>query len=77
MAEILTITLNPTVDLSTRTPSVVAGPKLRCETPEADPGGGGINVSRAISFLGGESTAFIATAAKRAHGCCDCWQVST
>ncbi|WP_417248377.1 1-phosphofructokinase family hexose kinase [Celeribacter sp.] len=61
MAEILTITLNPTVDLSTSVPEVVAGPKLRCSMPEADPGGGGINVSRAIKFLGGDSTAFIAT----------------
>lgn len=60
MAQILTITLNPTVDLSTSTPSVTAGPKLRCKVPEADPGGGGINVSRAIQFLGGESTAFTA-----------------
>ncbi|AJE48313.1 1-phosphofructokinase family hexose kinase [Celeribacter indicus] len=60
MAEILTITLNPTVDLSTSTPEVSAGPKLRCTTPLADPGGGGINVSRAIRFLGGHSTAFTA-----------------
>ncbi|MCA0042598.1 1-phosphofructokinase family hexose kinase [Celeribacter litoreus] len=60
MTQILTITLNPTVDLSTSTPEVSAGPKLRCTNPEADPGGGGINVSRAIKFLGGESTAFTA-----------------
>ncbi|SFJ91711.1 1-phosphofructokinase family hexose kinase [Celeribacter neptunius] len=60
MAQILTITLNPTVDLSTNTSAVSAGPKLRCSTPEADPGGGGINVSRAIKFLGGDSTAFTA-----------------
>ena len=60
MAQILTITLNPTVDLSTSTPSVSAGPKLRCQTPAADPGGGGINVTRAILFLGGDSTAFTA-----------------
>ncbi|WP_417243468.1 1-phosphofructokinase family hexose kinase [Celeribacter sp.] len=61
MADILTITLNPTVDLSTQVPEIIAGPKLRCETPVADPGGGGINVARAIKFLGGQSTAFIAT----------------
>ena len=61
MSEILTVTLNPTVDLSTSAPSISAGPKLRCTTPKADPGGGGINVSRAIKFLGGDSTAFIAT----------------
>ncbi|GAA3867339.1 1-phosphofructokinase family hexose kinase [Celeribacter arenosi] len=61
MSDILTVTLNPTVDLSTSAPSISAGPKLRCTTPKADPGGGGINVSRAIRFLGGDSTAFIAT----------------
>lgn len=61
MADILTITLNPTVDLSTHAPEVVAGPKVRCDAPVADPGGGGINVSRAIKFLGGKSTAFVAT----------------
>lgn len=61
MTDILTITLNPTVDLSTATPHVTAGPKLRCTTPVADPGGGGINVSRAIKFLDGTSKAFIAT----------------
>ncbi len=60
MTHILTITLNPTVDLSTSTLQVTAGPKLRCTNPEADPGGGGINVSRAIKFLGGDSTAFTA-----------------
>ncbi|WP_417268800.1 1-phosphofructokinase family hexose kinase [Celeribacter sp.] len=60
MADILTVTLNPTVDLTTQAPEVTAGPKLRCDTPTADPGGGGINVSRAIKFLGGKSTAFIA-----------------
>ncbi|WP_439103599.1 1-phosphofructokinase family hexose kinase [Celeribacter marinus] len=61
MAAIMTVTLNPTVDLSTSAPKIEPGPKLRCAAPVADPGGGGINVSRAINFLGGDSTAFIAT----------------
>ena len=59
-AHILTITLNPTVDYATDTERVAAGPKLRCTEPEIDPGGGGINVSRAIRYLGGQSTALIA-----------------
>lgn len=59
-APILTITLNPAVDLSSAVDHVRAGPKLRCETPQFDPGGGGINVSRAVQILGGESTAFVA-----------------
>jgi 6-phosphofructokinase 2 len=56
---ILTLTLNPTLDLATAVDAVVAGPKLRCDAPEIDPGGGGLNVSRAIHILGGSSTAFV------------------
>jgi 6-phosphofructokinase 2 len=57
---ILTVTLNPAIDVSTSTAAVTPGPKLRCTDPETDPGGGGINVSRAIRILGGQSTAFVA-----------------
>ncbi len=57
---ILTVTLNPAIDISTSSAQVVAGPKLRCTEPETDPGGGGINVSRAIRILGGHSTALVA-----------------
>ncbi|AUH64419.1 sugar kinase [Paracoccus zhejiangensis] len=57
---ILTITLNPALDLSTGIERVVPDQKLRCEKPEVDPGGGGINVSRAIQILGGQSTALVA-----------------
>ncbi|ARC89466.1 1-phosphofructokinase family hexose kinase [Rhodovulum sp. MB263] len=60
MHDILTVTLNPTVDLSTSVAHVVPGDKLRCAPPVTDPGGGGINVSRAIRLLGGESLALVA-----------------
>ncbi len=60
MTPILTITLNPALDLSTHVDHVVAGPKLRCAEPTVDPGGGGINVSRAIKILGGNSRALVA-----------------
>lgn len=60
MAAILTITLNPTVDLSITADQVLAERKLRCSRPLTDPGGGGLNVSRAITALGGHSTAFVA-----------------
>jgi 6-phosphofructokinase 2 len=36
---------------------VISNRKLRCETPLYRPGGGGINVSRAIKRLGGDSVA--------------------
>lgn len=60
MTPIMTVTLNPALDIATSTARVVAGPKLRCDPPRHDPGGGGINVSRVITRLGGESTAFVA-----------------
>jgi 6-phosphofructokinase 2 len=60
MTPILTITLNPTVDLALETGQVRPDRKLRCTRPEARPGGGGLNVSRAILELGGQSTAFVA-----------------
>lgn len=60
MTDILTLTLNPALDLATFVPEVVAGPKLRCSDPQVDPGGGGINVSRAVRLLGGSSRAFVA-----------------
>jgi 6-phosphofructokinase 2 len=60
MHPILTITLNPALDLSTETGILVPDRKLRCTAPRLDPGGGGINVSRAIARLGGTSTALVA-----------------
>ncbi|UWQ07349.1 hexose kinase [Aliiroseovarius crassostreae] len=59
---ILTLTLNPSLDLSTEAEHIVAGDKIRCDTPRLDPGGGGINVARAIHILGGEATALVALA---------------
>ena len=60
MSDILTITLNPTVDFSTSSKRIRADHKIRCETPLRDPGGGGINVARAIRILGGDACAFAA-----------------
>ncbi|RMC36156.1 1-phosphofructokinase family hexose kinase [Paracoccus alkanivorans] len=57
---ILTVTLNPALDLSTAADEVRPDLKLRCDKPVADPGGGGINVSRAIKIMGGQSTAMVA-----------------
>ncbi len=57
MDKIVTLTMNPSLDVSTHIQTVAPEIKLRCAPPSFDPGGGGINVSRAIQFLGGESTA--------------------
>jgi len=60
MSQILTITLNPALDVATAVDAVVPGAKLRCDAPRYDPGGGGVNVSRAVLRLGGQSQAFVA-----------------
>lgn len=54
MTDIVTFTLNPTVDRSARINRVIAEHKLRCQEERFDPGGGGINVAAAITQLGGE-----------------------
>jgi len=60
MQTVVTLTLNPALDVATRIHSVAPEIKLRCAAPGFHPGGGGINVSRAITFLGGESSAVYA-----------------
>jgi 6-phosphofructokinase 2 len=55
---IVTLTMNPTIDKCSSVDHVVPERKLRCADPIYEPGGGGINVSRAIRNLGGESMAF-------------------
>lgn len=61
MTPILTITLNPALDLATETDAVRPGVKLRCGPPRTDPGGGGINVARAVQRLGGQAFALVAS----------------
>ena len=55
MEKILTFTLNPTIDKSAKVDNVRAETKLYCDTVRYEPGGGGINVSRAVKKLGGSS----------------------
>ena len=62
MRPILTLTLNPALDLASHTPQVTPEVKLRCTAPQSDAGGGGINISRALAQMGGRSTAFVALA---------------
>ena len=55
MKTIVTMTLNPAIDKSSSVAHVTAERKLYCKPPRFEPGGGGVNVSRAIKKLGGES----------------------
>ena len=57
MAAIVTLTMNPALDIATSTDRVVPTHKLRCAAPRYDPGGGGINVARAVHALGGDAVA--------------------
>ncbi len=57
IASIYTLTLSPSLDSATMTPQIYPEGKLRCSAPVFEPGGGGINVARAITHLGGKATA--------------------
>jgi len=58
--KIATLTLNPAIDKNTWVDKLQPEKKLRCDKPEYEAGGGGLNVSRAISILGGKSLAIYA-----------------
>lgn len=57
MTDILTVTMNPALDVSTSTDKVMDTHKLRCTAPIFHPGGGGINVARVLHRLGGDCLA--------------------
>lgn len=56
---ILTVTLNPCIDKSSSTEIFKPEAKLRCAEIINEPGGGGINVSKALKRLQQESTALL------------------
>jgi len=57
MPKIVTLTFSPCIDKSTTVPAFIPEKKLTCTAPKLEPGGGGINVARAIKKLGGEALA--------------------
>ena len=56
MPAIITVTFNPAIDKSTLVPAMIPEKKLNCSLPIYEPGGGSINVARAIK-KGGEAIA--------------------
>ena len=58
---VVTLTLNPAVDLACIAPQVRPTHKVRAYDERLDPGGGGINVSRVIHILGGNTLALVMT----------------
>jgi 6-phosphofructokinase 2 len=58
MTKILTITMNPALDVSTAVEEVRHTSKLRCEAMHRRAGGGGVNVARELHRLGADVLAF-------------------
>jgi 6-phosphofructokinase 2 len=54
MSDIITITANPSIDVSIATDRVAPMHKLRSRMITRDPGGGGINVARVLKRLGAD-----------------------
>ena len=61
MAEIVTLTVNPSIDVATSVERVAPFHKLRCGAERRDPGGGGINVARVMKRLGADVVAMYPT----------------
>ncbi len=64
---VLCLTMNPSVDLATETERVVPTHKLRCGDTLHDAGGGGVNVARVLTRLGGRCTAVCPTGGPSGH----------
>lgn len=67
MTEIVTLTMNPAINVNTSVDQVVPNRKLRCTEAVYEPSGGGIAVSRAIRRLGGESMAIFTAGGDAGH----------
>ena len=58
-ADVLTVTMNPTLDISTSVDALVNHVKLRCSPELEQVGGGGINVAHVIHSLGAHCQAML------------------
>lgn len=54
MSKVLTVTLNPAVDVSASVEQLIPARKLRCAGERRDAGGGGINVARVAHRMGAD-----------------------
>lgn len=61
MPDIVTLTINPAIDIFVNVARVEPTRKLRCSAPKRDPGGGGINVARVAHRLGSSVVAVYPT----------------
>lgn len=67
MATIITVTLNPAIDKLTSATVLIPEKKIRCSEPLFEPGGGGVNVARAIRKLGGNALAIYLAGGHTGH----------
>jgi 6-phosphofructokinase 2 len=51
---VVTLTMNPALDVATSVAEMTPAIKLRCDTERSDPGGGGLNAARLIARLCGD-----------------------
>ena len=56
---LITLTLNPALDLAADAEAVVHTHKIRMHHEHADPGGGGVNVARVLHELGADALAIV------------------
>jgi 6-phosphofructokinase 2 len=59
--DIVTLTINPSIDIFVNVGKVEPTRKMRCSAPKRDPGGGGINVARVAHRLGADVAAIYPT----------------
>ena len=57
---VVTLTLNPALDLFSSVETIEPWRKLRCDGPDMSPGGGGVNVAQGVVALGGRARAVVA-----------------
>ena len=57
MSRIVTLTFSPCIDKSTTVAALAPDIKMNCTAVTLEPGGGGINVARALSKLGTKAKA--------------------
>jgi 6-phosphofructokinase 2 len=57
---LITLTLNPALDIAAEADAVVPTHKIRMHQAHSDPGGGGVNVARVLHELGGDVLAVLA-----------------
>lgn len=64
---IVTLTMNPAIDISVSVKQIVADHKIRCLKTRRDPGGGGINVARTLKRFGADPLAIFPMGGPSGH----------